>query len=157
MIFVTVGTHNQSFERLVKKADEIAGRISERVVMQTGHTKYRPRNAEFFDFASREKMEQLNKEARVVISHGGAGSIIFALQFRKPLIVVPRFKKFNEHVNDHQLELAKQLEKEGKLITVYDIEELEKAIASAEKLLPKEYEEPPMVKIISDYLIEVTK
>lgn len=157
MIFVTVGTHNQSFERLVKKADEIAGRISERVVIQIGHTKYKPRNAEFFDLASREKMEQLNKEARVVISHGGAGSIIFALQFRKPLIVVPRLKKFNEHVNDHQLELAKQLEREGKLITVYYIEELEKAIASAEKLLPKEYEEPPMVKIISDYLIEVTK
>ncbi|MDI6655433.1 MAG: beta-1,4-galactosyltransferase, partial [Candidatus Hydrothermarchaeota archaeon] len=44
MIFVTVGTHNQSFERLVKKADEIAGKIGEKVVIQTGHTKYKPKN-----------------------------------------------------------------------------------------------------------------
>jgi UDP-N-acetylglucosamine transferase subunit ALG13 len=157
LIFVTVGTHNQSFERLVKKADEIAGKIGEKMIIQTGHTKYKPKNAESFDFASREKMEQLNKEARIVISHGGAGSIIFALQFRKPLIVVPRLKKFDEHVNDHQLELAKELEREGRIIGVYDIEELEKAIASAEKLPPREYEEPPMVKLIRDYLSGVAQ
>ncbi|MDI6654714.1 MAG: glycosyltransferase, partial [Candidatus Hydrothermarchaeota archaeon] len=100
---------------------------------------------------------QLNKEARIVISHGGAGSIIFALRSGKPVVVVPRLKKFDEHVNDHQLELAKQLEREGKIIGAYDIEELDKAIASAEKLPPREYEEPPMVKLIRDYLSGVAQ
>jgi len=40
MIFVTVGTHDQGFERLVKKMDEIAGQIDEEVVIQVGYTDY---------------------------------------------------------------------------------------------------------------------
>ena len=38
MIFVTVGMHTAGFERLVKKMDEIAGKIDEEVIMQIGGT-----------------------------------------------------------------------------------------------------------------------
>jgi UDP-N-acetylglucosamine transferase subunit ALG13 len=40
MIFVTVGTHPQSFNRLLKAIDELVerGKIKEKVVMQIGHS-----------------------------------------------------------------------------------------------------------------------
>ena len=46
MIFVTVGTHEQQFDRLVKKVDELKGRnlIREQVVIQTGFSTYEPSN-----------------------------------------------------------------------------------------------------------------
>lgn len=155
MIFVTVGTHNQGFERLVKKADEIAKGISEEVVIQRGHTVYKPENADFFDFASRGEMQGLVKKARVIVSHGGAGSIIFALTERKPVVAVPRLKKYREHVNDHQIELVRVLEEEGRVRAVYGIEELESVLKAAEDMIPKDREKPVMIEVIKNYLREL--
>ena len=36
----------------------------------------------------------------------GLGTIISAITKRKPTIIFPRLKKYNEHVDDHQLEIA---------------------------------------------------
>ena len=123
---MTVGSHYQGFERLVKKMDEIAGRIDEEVVMQIGHTDYEPVNAKFFDFLeSFEEIERLNREARVVVSHAGAGSILTALEQRVPVIVVPRLKKFNEHMDDHQLEIAEAMSESSNVKVIYNINDLE--------------------------------
>ncbi len=152
LIFVTVGTHNQDFTRLVKEMDEIAGKIDEKVVIQTGHTRYVPQNCEHFVFGSRKELGRLNKEARIIITHGGAGSIIFALQFHKPTVVVPRLKRFGEHINDHQLELTTELEAGGKIVGVYDIEDLGKRIEEVDSLKVGVSEKPEMIVIIKDYL-----
>jgi len=135
MIFVTVGMHYQGFERLIKKMDEIAEKIEEKVIMQIGCTKYQPENAEFFDFVDAdEKILDLFKQARVIVSHAGAGTLLVALSFGKPIIVVPRLKKFGEHVDDQQLELADVLSEAGKVIAVYDVEKLEEAFKNVDKL-----------------------
>ena len=135
MIFVTVGTHYQGFERLVKKMDEIAGKIDDEVIMQIGYTKYEPKNAEWFRFLEREEdILELYKKADVIVAHAGAGTLLTALSFGKPVVVVPRLKKFGEHVDDQQLELAEALESMGKAIAVYDIEKLEDAIKKAKSL-----------------------
>ena len=44
MIFVTVGTHEQPFNRLVKKVDDLKknGIIQEDVIIQTGFSTYEP-------------------------------------------------------------------------------------------------------------------
>lgn len=106
--------------------DEIAGRIDEEVVMQIGHTDYEPVNAKFFDFLeSFEEIERLNREARVVVSHAGAGSILTALEQRVPVIVVPRLKKFNEHMDDHQLEIAEAMSESSNVKVIYNINDLE--------------------------------
>lgn len=133
MLFVTVGTHTQGFDRLIKAVDELvsSGKIKEKVVMQTGNTEYVPKNCEWFRFESFKKIQELNKSARIIITHAGAGCIITALHFNKPLIIVPRYKKFGEHVNDHQCGLAQALEQEKKAISVTDITGLEKAIKNA--------------------------
>jgi UDP-N-acetylglucosamine transferase subunit ALG13 len=155
MIFVTVGTHTQPFNRLLQKIDELVekGIIKEKVIAQIGYSTYKPKNYEYFTFTSEEKILELNKKAKLIITHAGVGSIITALRFRKPVIVVPRLKKFNEHVNNHQLQIAKAFEKEGKVLTCYDINKLENVIKKAKKfksIITKEHS--PMFKIIKEFL-----
>ena len=72
--------------------------------------------------------KELNKKARIVICHGGAGTIITALEEGKPVIAIPRLKKYNEHINNHQLELVDALSNNGKILVVHDIEMLENAL-----------------------------
>lgn len=153
MIFVTVGTHYQGFERLIKKMDEIAGRINDEVIMQIGYTNYEPKNAKWFRFLEYEKMLELIKKSDVIICHGGAGTLLDSLQFNKPVIIFPRLKKFNEVYDDHELELAEALESMGKAIAVYDIEKLEdaikKAISMKSKLIKRSRR---LVNFLKEYL-----
>ena len=46
MIFVTVGTHEQPFNRLVEYIDQLKenGTISEEVIIQTGFSTYEPKH-----------------------------------------------------------------------------------------------------------------
>lgn len=64
-------------------------------------------------------------KARIVITHGGPSSFIMPLQIGKIPVVVPRQKKFNEHVNDHQVEFVRAVaERQGNILVVEDIETL---------------------------------
>lgn len=106
--------------------DEIAGKTDEPIIMQIGYTTYKPVNAEYFRFLeSFEEILRLNREARVVVSHAGAGSIVTALKEKSPVIVIPRLKKYNEHMNDHQLEIAKAMSENKNVTVIYDIETLD--------------------------------
>ncbi|NJE00293.1 beta-1,4-galactosyltransferase, partial [Thermococcus sp. LS1] len=99
-------------------------------------TTYEPKNAKWFRFLEREEdILELYKKADVIVAHAGAGTLLTALSFGKPIVVVPRLKKFGEHVDDQQLELAEALENMNKAIAVYDIEKLEDAIKKAKLLL----------------------
>lgn len=129
MIFVTVGTHEQQFDRLVEAADLLAE--NERVYIQTGYSKYVPIHAEHTPMLSYEQMKGFMKEADVVISHGGPGSIMLALEYGKIPVVVPRLQEFGEHVNDHQLHFCRHLAEEGNCILVDSVESLGSAIERA--------------------------
>ena len=131
MILVTVGTVPQSFNRLLKTVDELVnkGKIKEKVIMQIGNSTYEPKNVRWFRFTSNKEIDNLNRNARIVITHGGAGNILTALNYGKIIIAIPRLKKFNEHTDNHQLDLVRTLEKHGKIIAVYDIKDLEKAVS----------------------------
>lgn len=118
MIFVTVGQHPEGFDRLVRVADEMAALVEEPVVIQRGGTRYAPKFAQYFDFVTEAEVQEWLSRARVVISHGGAGSILSVLQMNKPLIVVPRLRHFGEVIDDHQSELAEALSRQGKVIVV---------------------------------------
>jgi len=125
LIFVSVGNHYLGFDRLVKKMDEIAGEINEKVIMQIGCSRYKPFNAEYFDFIDNfEEILRLNREARVVVSHAGAGSIITALNQETPIIIVPRLKVFKEHLDDHQLEIANAFSNNKNVRVVHNVESL---------------------------------
>lgn len=127
MIFVTVGTHEQPFDRLVKCIDELKrdGRIKEDVIIQTGYSNYEPKYCEWQKLYPYQQMLDLVKDARIVVTHGGPSSFIMPLQIGKIPIVVPRQKQYNEHVNDHQLKFAKEVEERmGTIINVIDIGQL---------------------------------
>jgi UDP-N-acetylglucosamine transferase subunit ALG13 len=131
MIFVTVGTHEQPFNRLIKKVDDLVanGNIKEKVIVQTGFSTYIPEHCEAHKMMSFEKMQQALKDARIVITHGGPSSFIEALQFGKVPIVVPRQAKFHEHVNNHQVDFTELIEKRmNNIIPVYDINDLGQTI-----------------------------
>jgi beta-1,4-N-acetylglucosaminyltransferase len=136
MILVTVGTHPQGFDRLVKAADELAAEFNEPVMIQYGSSTYQPRNAQGFSFETSQRMAELTREARVVVTHAAAGAIILGLQSAKPLVVVPRLKQFNEHIDDHQKQLAKALSTQRKVIAVEqpDAQSLRGAIEQAGQL-----------------------
>jgi len=129
-IFLTVGTVQFPFDRLLKEVDRLIdiGFIKQKVIAQIGSSFYKPQNYEYFDFCSSEKISNFMMNASVVITHGGIGSIVNSLMLGKPTIVVPRYKKFHEHVNDHQLDITYELEKEGAIIPVYDISNLDNAL-----------------------------
>lgn len=132
MIFVTVGTHEQPFDRLVKYLDDLkaSGAIEEEVFIQTGYTDYEPAHCSWSKLLPYSDMEKYVREARIVITHGGPSSFIMPLQVGKVPIVVPRQEKFGEHVNDHQLLFALEVEKRQKnILVVSDIDELGETIA----------------------------
>ena len=138
MIFVTVGTHEQQFNRLLKEIDRLVEKkvIKEEVFIQTGYSDYEPKYCKWSKLIPYKEMEQKVKEARIVITHGGPASFIAPLQIGKTPIVVPRQFEFDEHVNNHQLEFANQVEKRmGTIITINDIKKLEDAIKNYDKII----------------------
>lgn len=138
MIFVTVGTHEQPFNRLIKKVDELKrdGVIQEDVIMQTGFSTYEPKYCEWSKLIPYQQMIRNVEDARIVITHGGPASFIMPLQIGKVPIVVPRQHKFDEHVNDHQVEFARNVaERMGTIIPVEDIEKLEEVITDYDQIV----------------------
>ena len=88
MIFVTVGTHEQPFNRLIEYIDNIKhdGTIREDVFIQTGYSTYEPVYCGWKKLIPYEQMEENIKNARIVISHGGPASFIMPLQDRKSVV-----------------------------------------------------------------------
>ena len=125
MIFVTVGTHEQQFNRLVEYMDKWAAEHDEKVVIQSGYSTYEPKHCEWSKLYPYQKMVEMVDSARIVITHGGPSSFIMPLQIGKAPIVVPRQKKYDEHVNDHQVKFCKEVESRmGTIVVVEDIDKL---------------------------------
>jgi UDP-N-acetylglucosamine transferase subunit ALG13 len=130
MIFVTIGSAVKGIEftRLIKKMDEIAGKLDEEVIMQIGTVPYEPQHAKYFRYASYQENLSYFQKASLVIGHGGTGTILNALKFKIPIVVVPRRHHYGEHVDDHQVELAQRLVGNEWIKIVYELEELESAV-----------------------------
>ncbi len=133
MIFITVGTHEQPFNRLIKAIDRMkAGNVfNDDVIIQTGYSTYEPKFCEWQKLYPYDEMVELVNQARIVITHGGPSSFIMPLQIGKIPIVVPRKKQYGEHVNDHQLEFSREVEKRfGNIIVAEDDERFKLAIVN---------------------------
>ncbi len=138
MIFVTVGTHEQPFDRLIKKIDELKRDdiITEEVFIQTGFSTYEPKFCQWEKLLPYLEMENKVRDARIVITHGGPSSFIMPLQIGKIPIVVPRKKQFDEHVNDHQVEFCKTVaERMGNIIVVENMDKLQDVIFTYDSIV----------------------
>ena len=154
-IFVALGTHPQQFDRLLEKIDSLVAskKIKAEVFAQTGSSGYGPKNYKSREFLSPEEFSKEFEKADIIISHGGAGAIINALESKKPLIIVPRLKRFGEHTDDHQLDLAMAMHERKKAIAVFDLEKLPEAIEKAKHFrAEKESERNSLVKRLEKFI-----
>ena len=125
MIFVTVGTC-EPFDRLMRAVDALA--IDEPVFVQTGLSRAIPRDRETVDFLPYERLVELIREARLVVTHAGVGTILTALLNGVQPVVVPRLKRYGDAVDDHQLELAERLESLHLVRLVREAHDLESVV-----------------------------
>ncbi len=157
MILVMLGTQNNSFERLLKKMDELIEKkvIDEKVIVQSGYTNYESKNMRIFDLIPQEELERYQEQADLIITHGGVGSIVSSIKKEKKVIAVPRLHRYNEHVNDHQKQIVEAFDKKGYIIGIQRIDELKNAIIRAQDFEPKKYEEKSnskILKLIEDFI-----
>jgi len=132
MILLTVGTQFP-FDRLVTAVDEACGRgFSEEVFAQIGDSTYRPQNFPAVASLDKHQFDDYCRRASGIIGHAGMGTICMALELGKPLLVLPRRRKFREVVNDHQVAIARKFERLGHVLVAYEARE----VAERMNLLP---------------------
>lgn len=156
MIFVILGTQKFQLNRLLRLLDECvgSGAVTDRIVAQTGHSDYGPKNYEYRPFMDKYDFEQHIKDSDVVISHSGVGSVMTALRQEKPVIVFPRLAKFGEHVDDHQIEIARTFADRGYVLLCRESDDLPALIEKAKTYVFSKYESQTeqIIALIEGYL-----
>ncbi len=156
MILVVLGTQDKRFERLIALVDDAIknGWIHEDVIVQSGCTQYASDKMKIVDFVDMSEFEKWMKECRLLITHGGVGTIMSALRLKKPVIACARLAKYGEHHNDHQCEIIENFYEKGLLIEVKDGQTLENALKDAETFVVPEVESnnQKMISLLADFL-----
>ena len=156
MILVVLGTQDKEFPRLLEAVDkEIEkGNIKDKVVVQAGQTKYESKNMEIFDLIPAPEFDKLLDKADLVITHGGAGSILSAIKKGKKIIAAARLAKYKEHHNDHQRQIIKEFADQGYILELRDFNKLGKMLEKIKSFKPKKFESNTnnMIKLIEDYI-----
>lgn len=138
MVLVTLGTQDQKFYRLLDAIEK--SNIKDKIIVQAGGSAdYKSNKMEIFKFIDMDKMKQLIKEADIVITHGGTGSIITPLEMGKKVIACPRLSKYKEHINDHQKEVTSVLKEEGCILEFNDGDNLDDLLKEIKTFKPKKY------------------
>lgn len=144
MIFLTVGSQFP-FDRLVGAVDDLVekGLITEKLFAQIGKSTYKPRNFEYSQYLEKGAFDEYVRKASALIGHAGMGTITVAMNHQKPLLAMPRLKRFREVVNDHQVEIARRFAELGHILAAYDTVELSSAIVKLKNFVPTERKAEP--------------
>lgn len=152
MIFVALGTQDKPFKRLLDIAEKINAK--DQIICQAGFTKYESSRLEIHDYFDANEYNRIINGADVIITHGGVGTILNALSLNKKIIVVPRLKKYGEHQNDHQLQVARVFKEKGHIILFEDGDDINDSLRKAEEFNPKPFvsNNANFVNKLKDYL-----
>jgi UDP-N-acetylglucosamine transferase subunit ALG13 len=144
MIFLTVGSQFP-FDRLVSAIDDLInkGMITEKLFAQIGKSAYKPRNFEYSQYLEKGAFDEYVRQASALIGHAGMGTITVAMNHRKPLLAMPRLKRYREVVNDHQVDIARRFAEFGHILAAYDTGELSSAIVKLKNFVPAERKAEP--------------
>ena len=66
-----------------------------------------------YKLVKEDAFRDLIPKARIVIAHCGEGTVLLLDELQTPFILVPRSVRYQEHVDDHQVELALALREMG--------------------------------------------
>lgn len=155
--FVSLGNAHQPFRRLLDEVARIAPQLPQPVLVQYGHTVFDSPACQTTAFMDMEVFVQHVQQAELLILHAGAGSVIHAVQAGKVPVVMPRRVALGEHVNDHQLQFARMLAENKKIVLAEDPSSLlvaaQEALrrqrsGTAESAVPAEGSH--MLKLVSD-------
>ena len=156
MILITLGTQDKQFTRLLESVQKEIdkGNIKDEVVVQAGHSIFESKDIVIFDLIDREKFADLISKCDLLITHGGVGSIITGLQHNKKVIVAPRLAKYDEHMNDHQLQITTNFANAGYVLPLYEDDDLGVVLERAKKFKPKKFRSntSKMVRIIDEFI-----
>jgi UDP-N-acetylglucosamine transferase subunit ALG13 len=152
MILVTIGA-SEPFDRLVEAAGRLPG--NEEVLIQCGASSIEPARGRCVDFMSFDELAERIRQARVVVMHAGAGSVLAALAEGKVPVVVPRRRKFGEAVDDHQVWFGQRLARTGLVRLVEDPARLAATLASHEPATVPQRESSRLVTEVRRYLDSV--
>lgn len=150
MIFITVGTANKGFDRLIKKCDEIAAKHKITCFVQTGSSGYEPVNMPYQRWLTPDEIKHYYQIASAFVIHGGFGTLSEVLDLGKPVIVVPRTFDNGEAVND-QSDISIKLDNMGYVKCITNLDELEQTLLNIHQLDLKKYD---LVSDIPQILLE---
>ena len=155
MIFVSLGTQDKPFNRIIdyilKLKEEIKELEDIEIVFQIGQTKLseeeknkieklnekinkekiknkEEKNITVFNMLKPEDMKQYIINANIVVTHAGVGTIMECIEHNKDIVVLPRKEENGEHVNNHQEEIAFEMEKNGLLYKVDTYEKMQEIV-----------------------------
>ena len=156
MIVILLGTQKYSFHRLLEEVQRCIdnGTIKQEVIVQAGGTQFFSKEMKIFTLMEQNELEKLIEKADIIITHGGVGSIVNGVKLHKKVIAVPRYKKYGEVANDHQVQIINTFAKEGFIIGLNDVSELESALKEIENFKPKVLESntEKIINIIRDFI-----
>ncbi|MBL4932627.1 PssE/Cps14G family polysaccharide biosynthesis glycosyltransferase [Clostridium paridis] len=156
MIFISLGSQKFQFNRLLEEVDLLVekGIIEDEVFAQIGYSDYKPKNYRYKEFLDRDEFNNSINKANIVITHGGTGAIISAVKKEKKVIAVARLKKYEEHVDDHQVEIVSQFNEMGLIEGIVDIKDLERAIKDLNTKTYKTYisNNQRIINLIEDFI-----
>ena len=156
MIFIALGTQKFQLNRLLLEVDNLIeeGIIEEPVFAQRGYSTYVPRNFETDSLMSQKKFDRLVNECDMLITHCGVGTILIGVNLKKHIIVYPRLAKYGEHVDDHQLDIAKAFEMKKYVLCCYENDDLLEIIKKSKNYHYEEYvsHQKQIFNIIKDFL-----
>lgn len=138
MILVTLGTQKEQFTRLLDYIEN--SNIDDEIIVQAGHTKYDSKKMKIFDFIPYEKMNEYIDKSDIIITHSGTGSVLMPLKKGKKVIICARLKKYGEHVDDHQQQLADIFKEEGYVLELNENNSLDDLMEKIKSFKPKKYE-----------------
>ncbi len=153
--FVTVGNATQPFRRMLDAVAAIARELPQPVFVQSGSTPFQAEGCAGAPFLAMDEFASRVAESTLLITHAGAGSVITAVRAGKVPVVVPRRMRFGEHVDDHQVEFARELAATGRIVVANEAAELlpavREALARQDGAQP-DREASAMVGLIADVL-----
>ena len=161
MIFVVLGTQKFQCNRLLKQIDNLIeeGKITEEVFAQRGHSDYTPVHYSFSDFLLKEEFEKKIEACDILVTHSGVGTILSGVNRHKPVIVFPRLKKYKEHVDDHQFDIARAFQKKKLVLMCGEQDALDEVIRRSRDYEFGTYisQRKEMIERIDTYLREEIK